>query len=363
MNTNKTTEFDRQMMRRCFQLAQNGLGRVAPNPMVGSVITYESKIIGEGFHRKYGEAHAEVNAINSVKDKSLLKNATLYVNLEPCSHYGKTPPCADLIIANNIPKVVISNMDPHRKVAGKGIEKMQNAGIEVTQGLLKQEGRFLNRRFFMLHEQQRPWIILKWAESMDGFVDIDRLIENEKKPTWLTNQTAKHIVHKWRGEEQAILIGNRTAILDNPQLNVREWAGQNPLRILIDPQLKAGTTNHIFSDITTTLIFNNIKNEVRGTNTFIKTDGNTPIIHQIIKELYARNIQSVIIEGGTIVLNHFIENNLWDEAQRFVGEIHLGNGIRAPQFKAQPTKSVHLGNNTLFTYFHKNTDWNCAETT
>ncbi|MFO7863315.1 MAG: dihydrofolate reductase family protein [Salinivirgaceae bacterium] len=231
---------------------------------------------------------------------------------------------------------------------------MKKAGIDVTYGLLKEEGQFLNRRFFMFHEQQRPWIILKWAESLDGFVDVDRLIEDDKKPTWLTNQTAKHMVHRWRSEEQAILIGNRTAILDNPQLNVREWIGPNPLRILIDPQLKTGTTNYIFSDISTTLIFNTIKSEVSGTNIYIKTDNSTPIIEQILTELHARNIQSVIIEGGTIVLNHFIKNNLWDEARRFVGEIHLGNGIKAPEFKAQPTKSEYLENNTLFTYFRKN---------
>jgi diaminohydroxyphosphoribosylaminopyrimidine deaminase/5-amino-6-(5-phosphoribosylamino)uracil reductase len=332
------TDFDQKMMQRCLQLAQNGKGHVAPNPMVGCVITYENKIIGEGYHRIYGEAHAEVNAINSVKDHSLLEKATLYVNLEPCAHHGKTPPCSDLIIAKQIPTIIIGNVDPYAKVAGKGIEKLQKANRNVKYGLLADEGWFLNRRFFTFHTTKRPWIILKWAESEDGFLDVIRHISNKSLPTWLTNQQSKHLVHKWRAEEQAILVGQRTAILDNPSLNVREWYGDNPVRVLIDPDLSVTSPNNLLDTEQATLIFNHEKSEQVGTKEFIQTNAKQSIIPQILNELYNRDIQSIIVEGGAFVLNAFIKEGLWDEARRFIGSVYLENGVTAPKI---PGKSKH----------------------
>lgn len=345
------TDFDKKMMQRCLQLAKNGKGHVAPNPMVGCVITYENKIIGEGYHRKYGEAHAEVNAINSVKDQALLEKATLYVNLEPCAHYGKTPPCSDLIIAKKIPGIIIGNVDPYAKVAGKGIEKLQNANRKVKYGLLADEGWFLNRRFFTFHTRKRPWIILKWAESEDGFLDAIRHISNKSLPKWLTNEQSKHLVHKWRTEEQAILVGQRTAILDNPHLNVREWYGENPLRVLIDPDLSVVSPNNLLDTEQETLIFNHKKSEHTGTNEYIQTNAQESMIPQILEELYNRDIQSIIIEGGAFVLNAFIKEGLWDEARRFIGPIFLENGVAAPLIIGKPKHSEMIENTKLHYYF------------
>lgn len=347
------SEFDIKMMERCFQLAKNGMGNVAPNPLVGSVITLDNKIIGEGYHQKYGEAHAEVNAINAVKNKELLKQATLYVNLEPCAHYGKTPPCADLIIEHKIPRVVIGNVDPYAKVAGKGIENLENAGIEVQYNVLKDKGDKLNKRFFTYHRKKRPYIILKWAESADGFIDIIRTEKDTLKPTWLTNQTAKHLVHKWRSEEQAILVGRKTAHLDNPELNVREWIGNNPLRILIDRKLCIPATYNIYKGPSKSLIFNNKKSASEANVEFIKIKSPDQIIEQIIHELYNREIQSIIIEGGAKVLNLFITKNLWDEEKRFVGEIHLRSGVKAPKTIGQPRNIIKFENNILYEYENK----------
>ncbi len=345
-------DFDEDMMQRCFQLAKNGLGHVAPNPMVGCVITHRNKIIGEGFHRQYGEPHAEVNAIRSVKDSSLLADSTLYVNLEPCAHYGKTPPCADLIVSKSIPRVVISNVDPHAKVAGKGIEKLEAGGCKVSHGLLKKDGWFLNRRFFTYHTKKRPWIILKWAESADGYIDLKREAKDGKAPQWLTNQTAKHLVHKWRKEEQAILVGSNTTILDNPRLNTREWWGNSPVRILIDPDLSVPGESHLLDNSQPTLVFNYTRASKNGQTEYIKMPGSQTIIEQVLEALYARGIQSVIVEGGAMVLNSFIREGYWDEARRFIGEIHLGNGVKAPDFHEKPSESGFVGNAILHTYFN-----------
>lgn len=349
----ETTNFDDLMMRRCFQLAQQGAGHVAPNPMVGCVIVHDKEIIGEGFHQEYGKPHAEVNAIHSVRQVGLLKESTLYVNLEPCAHHGKTPPCSDLIIAHQIPRIVISNVDPYAKVAGKGIEKLKNAGHEVLYGVLKQEGWFVNRRFFTFHKEKRPWIILKWAESADGFLDIYRDYADPARPTWLTNQMAKHLVHRWRAEEQAILVGQNTALLDNPRLNTREWKGVDPLRVLIDPELKVPDSYHILDGSQPTIVFNYQENVQNGSKEYIQAPRDASIIDFMLQKLFERDIQSVIVEGGAQVLQSFINEGVWDETRRFIGEIHLGEGVKAPEFKSIPSRKMVMGNSILYRYYNR----------
>jgi diaminohydroxyphosphoribosylaminopyrimidine deaminase/5-amino-6-(5-phosphoribosylamino)uracil reductase len=250
--------FDEKYMLRCLELAKDGFGNVAPNPMVGCVIVCEGKIIGEGYHQEYGKAHAEVNAIHSVRDKSLLQKSTLYVNLEPCAHFGKTPPCANLIVEHNIPRVVIGCVDSYSEVSGKGIEKLRNAGIEVTVGILENESLELNKRFFTFHNKKRPYVILKWAETQDGFIDVDRPLDKSRDTTadnWITSPLSKQLVHKWRSEEAAIMVGTTTVLNDNPQLNVREWKGKNPTRIVIDLQDRLPQTLHVFDKSIPTVSF------------------------------------------------------------------------------------------------------------
>jgi len=297
-------------IQRCFQLAQNGLGYVAPNPMVGCVIVCDGKIISEGFHQKYGENHAERNAILRVKNENLLKKSTLYVNLEPCSHFGKTPPCADLIIEKQIPKVVISNLDSNPEVGGKGVERLQNAGIEVITGILENKGRFLNRRFFTYIEKKRPYIILKWAESLDGFMynETDR---------WITNEAMRNLVHKWRSEEPAIMVGTNTVLIDNPQLNVRGWFGKNPLRITIDKNQKLPRNLHFFDNSQPAKIYD------------------TTDLSEILSDLHSQKIQSLIVEGGAKLLKNFIEKNLWDEARILTGNKRLLSGLKAPKIQGE----------------------------
>ncbi len=316
-------------MGRCIQLAKNGLGTTYPNPMVGSVIVYEGKIIGEGWHKKSGEPHAEVNAVNSVQDKSLLKKATIYVSLEPCSHFGKTPPCCDLIIKNKIPNVVIGTVDPNIKVAGNGIKKLIEAGIHVTIGILEDECNELNKRFFTFHQKQRPYIILKWAQSQDGFIaPLEKL---EKKPVWITNTYSRQLVHKWRTEEQAILVGTQTVIDDNPKLNARDWSGNSPVRIVLDQNNRIPEDSSIFDNQIKTIVFTKSKNAVSEENTtFEVIDFELNIAKQIVDSLYKYNIQSVIIEGGLQTLQTFIDENLWDEARVFSGKMIFGKGINAP---------------------------------
>ncbi|MBW4362241.1 bifunctional diaminohydroxyphosphoribosylaminopyrimidine deaminase/5-amino-6-(5-phosphoribosylamino)uracil reductase RibD [Flavobacterium taihuense] len=316
-------------MSRCIELAKNGLGTTYPNPMVGSIIVYEGKIIGEGWHKKAGEPHAEVNAVNSVHDKSLLKKATIYVSLEPCSHFGKTPPCCDLIIKNKIPNVVIGTVDPNIKVAGNGIKKLIEAGIHVTIGILEDECNELNKRFFTFHQKKRPYILLKWAQSQDGFIaPLEKL---EKKPVWITNTYSRQLVHKWRTEEQAILVGTQTVIDDNPKLNARDWYGNNPVRIVLDQNNRIPEDNAVFDNQTKTIVFTNSKNTISKENTtFEVIDFKQNIAKQIVDSLYKNNIQSVIIEGGLQTLQTFIDANLWDEARVFTGKTFLEKGIKAP---------------------------------
>lgn len=333
---------EEKYMGRCLELAALGLGDVAPNPMVGCVVVHQGKIIGEGYHRKYGEAHAEVNAIQSVKNKDLLTQSTLYVSLEPCAHFGKTPPCADLIVANQIPEVVIGTIDPFAKVAGKGIEKLQKAGIKVTVGVLSQECRELNKRFFTFHEKKRPYIILKWAQTLDGFLDINRTEENYGQPTWITNELAKRIVHKQRSDEAAILIGTNTAQKDDPSLTVREWSGNQPYRIVIDRTNRLQPYLRLFDGTAPTLVFSAEKHEQRPLITNITIDFSTNILPQILDYLYQNDIQSVIAEGGNQLLTSFINDELWDEAHIYTGNQLFGQGIPAPHISGQITASEVL---------------------
>ena len=317
-------------MQRCIELASKAMGCASPNPMVGSVIVYNNKIIGEGYHEKYGSHHAEVNAINSVKDKSLLLKSTLYVNLEPCAHFGKTPPCSDLIIQNKIPEVVIGCVDTFSEVSGKGIERMRSNGIDVKVGVLENESRELNKRFFTFHEKKRPYIILKWAESKDGFIAP----KNQTKPFWMTSSESKKLAHKWRAEEDAILVGRITAEKDNPSLTVREVEGSNPIRIIIDKDLKLSADFNLFNNDAKTIVFNQLKSEENNSNNYIKINFNN-LTKNILQELHKQNIQSIIIEGGTKTLQSFIDKNLWDEARIFTTKKTLTEGVKPPTIEGE----------------------------
>lgn len=328
-------ETDEKYMKRCIELARLGAGSVAPNPMVGCVIFYRGKIIGEGFHQEYGEAHAEVNAINSVNQPELLRESTLYVSLEPCAHHGLTPPCSDLIVEKQIPRVVIGTIDPFSKVAGKGIENLRKNGIEVTVGILEIECRVLNKRFFTFHEKKRPYVILKWAQTLDGFIDIYRSNNDFGEPTWITGSLALRLVHKIRSEEGAVLVGTNTAEKDNPSLTVRHWAGENPVRAVIDKKLRLAPTLNLFDGSSKTLVFNTKKNEVSEGIDWVKIDFEREITTQILEILHQRNILSVIVEGGKQLLESFIWQNLWDEAQIFTGNKIFCNGIPAPKISGK----------------------------
>ena len=325
---------DQYYIKRALQIAKNGLGQTRPNPMVGSVIVLNDRIIGEGFTSKYGGSHAEVNAINSVADKTLLKEATIYVTLEPCSHYGKTPPCSDLIIHHQIPNIVIGCVDDNPEVAGKGIKKLMEAGRNVRVGVLEAECKAHHKRFFTFHNKKRPYIILKWAQSNDGF--IAPKTKNEQKPVWITNTFSRQIVHKWRAEEQAILVGTTTVIKDNPTLNVRDWSGQNPVRIVLD-------RNNLLSDQYS--VFNNDAETITFKDHTIKA---------ICNHLHKENINSVIIEGGSKTLQLFIDANLWDEARVFYGKTKFNDGIKAPKFDGQLIKDTTILDDTLHIYTNKN---------
>lgn len=314
-------------MLRCFELARKGLGYVAPNPLVGSVLVNNGNIIGEGFHAEYGLDHAEVNAIRDAEKKysEIVSTSELYVSLEPCSHFGKTPPCSDFIISKGIKKVYISNTDSNILVAGKGISKLRSAGIEVVENLLSDEGRKTNKRFFSFHEKKRPFIILKWAQTSDGFIGP---ISKEK--IQISGNQSHELVHKWRSEEQAILVGKETAITDNPQLNVRLWEGKNPIRVVIDSKLLLPEDLNLFNQNITTIIFNSIKDQTENNISFVKLNFKSSILNQLLSYLYSINIQSIIIEGGTITLQKFIDENLWDEARIFTSPRKINYGIKAP---------------------------------
>lgn len=371
--------FDEKYLLRCLELAKNGLGNVAPNPMVGCVIVHDNNIIGEGYHQEYGKAHAEVNAIHSVKNKFLLQKSTLYVNLEPCAHFGKTPPCANLIVEHNIQRVVIGCVDSFSEVAGKGIEKLKNAGIEVVVGVLEKESLELNKRFFTFHNKKRPFVILKWAETKDGFIDVVRHCEELRETkqsnlpkqqtdcfsslhsvrndvdNWITSPLSKKLVHKWRSEEAAIMVGTNTALNDNPQLNVREWKGKNPPRIVIDLHDRLPQSLHIFDKSVPTLVFSLTKETEEKNLVFVKVKNEKNLIEEVLSELYKRNIQSVIVEGGATLLQSFIDQNLWDEARVFIGNKTFVNGLKAPSLIGELMTKQTIDSEDLMFYKNLNT--------
>ncbi len=329
-------------MQKCLDLALKGIGYVAPNPMVGSVIVYKGIVIGKGYHKNYGSHHAEVNAINSVEDKSLLQKSTLYVNLEPCSHFGKTPPCCNEIIKHKIPKVIIGCIDSSSEVSGKGILKMKNKGIEVVVGVLEKKSRELNRRFFTFHEKIRPYVILKWAESKDGFIAP----RNQQEPFWMTSSKSKRLSHKWRAEEDAILVGRITAQKDNPSLTVRELTGSNPIRLVIDKDLKISEKLNLFNNEAKTIIFNSLKTKDIKSNYYIKIYFNN-LIKNILRELYKQNIQSIIVEGGAKTLQSFIDKKLWDEARVFTANKELKYGVKAPIIEGKILSTIKIDTDFL----------------
>ena len=318
---------DEIYMQRCLDLAALGLGKTYPNPMVGSVIVHRGKIIGEGWHKKSGEAHAEVNAVNSVVDKSLLKEATIYVSLEPCAHFGKTPPCASLIIKHQIPNVVIGCIDTFSAVSGKGISMLKEAGVKVKVGILENECLESHKRFFTFHQKKRPYIILKWAQTKDGF--IAPLIQEKGKPFWITSPESKKLVHKWRTEEAAILVGTNTAEKDNPSLTARLWEGNQPLRLVLDRNLRLPKNLSVFMENNKTVVFTEKEMLNTKSTEYLKIDFKN--LHaELLTHLYQKNIQSVIIEGGRQTLQSFIDLNLWDEARVFEGDTLLVKGIKVP---------------------------------
>lgn len=337
---------DEFYIRRCIELAQKAIGNTYPNPLVGSVIVHNGKIIGEGYHHKAGENHAEINAINSVEDKSLIPESTIYVSLEPCAHFGKTPPCALKIVELGFKKVVIGAMDSHDKVNGKGKKIIHDAGIEVVSGVLEKECIELNKRFFTYHEKRRPFIILKWAESGDRFMDKDF------KPTQISNSLTKQFVHQLRNNEHSILIGTMTALRDNPSLTTREIVGRNPVRILIDIDLKVPTDFNIYSNEAETLVFNSVKESEEGNIKFIKTSREN-FIENMLKKLHELQIQSIIVEGGSLVLQQFIDAGLWDETIIIKNKnLVLENGTKAPRFSKIPTDTQDFRDNVI--EFYKN---------
>jgi diaminohydroxyphosphoribosylaminopyrimidine deaminase / 5-amino-6-(5-phosphoribosylamino)uracil reductase len=342
---------DETYMHRCLELAANGIGNVAPNPMVGAVLVNDGKIVGEGYHHRFGEAHAEVNAINSflqsggTADK--LKQAALYVNLEPCNHQGKTPPCTELIIKNKIPRVVISCVDPNPFVSGKGIEALRESGCEIVTGILEKESRELNRRFITYHTHQRPYIILKFAQSKDGFIAPENFKSKEK--SWLTNEWSQKLVHKWRSEEQAIMIGTNTAIADNPLLTTRLWTGKNPTRIVVDRKLRLPSALKVFNGEAPTIIFNELKEETKGNLKYLKIDFTYPV-EEMLHVLYLREIQSVVVEGGAKLLNSFVEKKLWDEARIFTVDKFFIKGIKAPSIPVTATVKENIEGDELLIF-------------
>ncbi len=358
-------------IKRCLEIAKNGLGTTRPNPSVGAVIVCNNNIIGEGFTSAYGGNHAEVNAINSVEDKTLFKSSTIYVTLEPCSHFGKTPPCSDLIIKHQVPNVVIGCVDDNEQVAGKGIKRLRNAGVNVTVGVLENGCKKHHQRFFTFHNKKRPYIILKWAETANGFIAPET--KNEQKPVWITNKYSRQLVHKWRTEEQAILVGTNTVLQDNPTLTSRDWKGQHPIRVVLDKNLKLDKNLDIFNDVADTLIIHGendilpnvdisesdwsihppisgFENKMLSEINFSKKEA---IAKQICDLLFRWNINSIIIEGGAKTLQTFINENLWDEARVFVGNTIFMKGTKAPSFKGQLISESKIMSDTLKTYSNK----------
>jgi len=337
-------------MQRCVDLAYLGQGNVSPNPMVGCVIVKNGLIIGEGYHSEYGGKHAEIKAIESVLDQKEIENSTVYISLEPCVHHGKTPPCVNELINRKIKIAVIGSRDSNPIVGGKGIESLKRAGIEVYENVLSEACRTLNKRFFTFHEKRRPYVILKWAQTSDGYLDKNREI-GEKGINWISSPESKVLVHKWRSEEQSILVGRNTIMNDNPSLTVREISGKNPTRIVIDSQLQLSKDVNIFSKDAPTLVFNRLKNDQTDGVEWIKIS-ETSTKH-ILDELFKRNIQSVLVEGGSRTLQYFIIDNVWDEARVIVGDVKFGDGVKAPVMNKVPSRAHQFSDHDTIYYYHR----------
>lgn len=335
-------------MQRCIELAQKGAGYVAPNPMVGAVLVYEERIIGEGFHQVYGQDHAEVNCITSVKeeDRKFISQSVMYVSLEPCAHFGKTPPCADLIIQNKIPKVIIGCRDPFKEVDGKGIEKLKAAGVEIELGILENESKELNKRFFIFHTLHRPYIILKWAQSADG------KIANGGERLLISNEVSNRLVHKWRSEEAAILIGTNTALMDDPSLTTRLWNGPSPVRLIVDMNLRLPASLTIFDREVRTIVYNTIKHEEDDNILYYQVTNDVSLVHQMMNALYQLKIQSVLIEGGARLLQSFIDEGMWDEIRTITNkQLTIGSGLTAPLFdQFNKEEAFELSNDLIEIY-------------
>ncbi len=330
-------------MKRCLSLAQKGLGGTYPNPMVGAVVVNNGIIVGEGWHKKAGTAHAEVNALKGIEDTAL-NTSTLYVNLEPCSHHGKTPPCCDLVIAKGIKKVVVGALDPNPLVAGNGIKALQNAGIEVIVGVLEDSCKELNKRFYCFHTKKRPYIILKWAQSLDGFIAPTNDVQGAV--SWISDSHSRQLAHKWRAEEHAILVGRKTVEYDNPQLTTRKWKGKNPMRLLIDPKLKTDPQAAIYNGAAPTIVYNTLKTESIGAIQKVKIDGNN-VIREVLQSAVEKGIQSILVEGGAATIVHFLRHNLWDECRIITSTKKWNGGIRAPQKPDGKIIEKKLVNDTL----------------
>ncbi len=333
-------------MKRALQLAAYGRQYVSPNPMVGCVVVKDQKIIGEGYHRKFGEAHAEVNAIHSVNDQEDLKDSTLYVTLEPCSHHGKTPPCVDLILEKKIPRVVVAAGDPNPDVNGRGIKRLEENGVQVTKGILEKESRDLNSRFNSFHQRRRPYIILKWAQTLDGFIARENYDSK-----WISNQYSRQLVHRWRAEEDAILVGKNTVKYDNPSLTTRDWAGKDPVKVVLDRNLELPIDQYQVFSKGKTIVINSKKTEQSGNIYFHKIDDN---INELSEVLYEHKIMSIIIEGGANTLNNFIAQSFWDEARVFTGDKTFGKGIKAPEITQNPITFEDVKGDRLEIYINEN---------
>ena len=334
-------------MRRALELAKLGKEKVSPNPMVGCVILHKGKIIGEGWHKFFGGLHAEPNAIASVENLDLLPESTMYVTLEPCAHHGKTPPCADLIIKSGIKNVIIASLDPNPLVAGKGVALLKEAGIKVSVGLLGNEAEAMNKRFFTFYQEKRPYIILKWAQTRDGFI-----AQPNFDSKWISNDLSRKWVHKWRSEEDAILVGPNTAYIDNPSLTTRFWPGKNPVRVLLDPMLNIPKTHNIFNDSAKTIVLNKHKENVNDNIKYILCSDTSP--ENILRTLHKENIQSLIIEGGTGTINYFLEAGLWDEARVFTAQKkYFVEGLQAPSLRSAPHQEINVLNDKLHIYYRE----------
>lgn len=337
-------------MKQCLHLARKGAGYVAPNPLVGSVIVRNGQVIGEGWHRNYGGAHAEVNAIQQVADERQLTEATLYVNLEPCSHFGKTPPCADLIVEKKIPHVVIGMTDPNPLVAGKGIDRLIKNGVTVTAGILEQECEFVNRRFITWITKHRPYVILKWAESADGYIDHVRE-DHDGQRALISGAAAQELVHQWRSEESAIMVGTNTVLADNPQLTTRLVTGPNPVRVTFDRQGRIPTTSKILDGTAPTIVFHSTHDLLTPAAEYVLIDFEHQPLAQALRELYSRNLQSVLVEGGAALLQKFMEYGVWDEARVIVSNKNLEGGVRAPQLPVAPSRKELIGDDEVSYYY------------